>query len=48
MGPEIKCEKCGGKEIINISPNSYEYLCTKCGHKFVWIKHEESEEYVYR
>ncbi len=39
-GLEIECEKCGGlAKIVNASyPNSYECICKKCGHKFVWTE----------
>ncbi len=42
-GLQIECEECGGEaEVINaVYPNSYECICKKCKHKFIWIESEE-------
>jgi hypothetical protein len=42
-GPKIECEECGGEaEIVNASyPSSYECVCKKCKHRFIWTKSEE-------
>jgi hypothetical protein len=38
--PQVECEKCGGAaKLVSASyPQAYECVCTKCNHKFRWVR----------